>query len=127
MSTSLTSTVGRLEDEGEARFVLPVQTSPGVQGPIAVDTKVLLSLADDGVLDVSVVLRVQVRGLHLEDAGPGLGVLRHLRPLDGLAEGVVVVNDESHHGAQPHLPLVRPSHYEPVVLLRLEVREKMRL
>ena len=59
--------------------------------------------------------------------GPGLGVLRHLRPVDGLAEGVVVVNDESHLGAQPHLPLVRPSHYEPVVLLRLEVREKMRL
>ena len=26
---------------------------------------------------------------------PGLGVLRHLRPVDDLAEGVVVVDDES--------------------------------
>ena len=40
--------------------------------------------------------------------GPGLGGLRHLRPVDGLAEGVVVVDDDSHH--------------EPVLLLRLEVK-----
>ena len=58
--------------------------------------------------------------------GPGLGVLRHRRPVDGLAEGVVVVDDnESHRGAQPHLPVVRPGHHELVVLLvsnsRLEV------
>ena len=26
--------------------------------------------------------------------GPGLGVLRHLRPVDDLAEGVVVVDDD---------------------------------
>ena len=42
--------------------------------PFPVETIVPLSPADDGVLDVSDVLRVQVRGLHLEDAGPGLGV-----------------------------------------------------
>ena len=40
--------------------------------------------------------------------GPGLGVLRHLHPLDDLDEGVVVVDDDSHH--------------EPVLLLRLEVK-----
>ena len=50
--------------------------------------------------------------------GPGLGVLRHLRPVDDLAEGVVVVDDESHRGAQPHLPVVRPAHH----VLRLELQ-----
>ena len=54
--------------------------------------------------------------------GPGLGVLRHLRPVDDLAEGVVVIDDESHPGAHPHLPVVRPGHHEPVVLLRLELQ-----
>ena len=56
--------------------------------------------------------------------GPGLGVLRHLRPVDDLAEGVVVVDDESHRGAQPHLPVVRPGHLEPVVPLRLELQAR---
>ena len=54
--------------------------------------------------------------------GPGLGVIRHLHPVDDQAEGVVVVDDESHRGAQPHLPVVRPAHHEPVVLLRLELQ-----
>ena len=50
--------------------------------------------------------------------GPELGVLRHLRPVDDLAEGVVVVDHESHRGAQPHLPVVRPGHH----VLRLELQ-----
>ena len=54
------------------------------------DTKIVPCPADDGVLDVSADLRVQVRGLHLEDARPSLGVLRHLRPVDGEGEDVLL-------------------------------------
>ena len=57
--------------------------------------------------------------------GPGLGVLRHLRPVDDLAEGGVVVDDESHRGAQPHPPVVRPGHHRSSVSnSRLEVMTK---
>ena len=93
MSSPLLACVCCLHYEGESLLLLPIKRTSGEESSIVGNPEPLLGLANDRILQSSILLGIQVGCLHLEDRRVHAGVLRHLCLVDSLGEARNIVVD----------------------------------